>query len=76
MKNQQNAPETLVYRRPPDYSSNLRLRHLLYDFLRGVLGLLPVVYLIEKAQNTPLKSHIANALGGHTLDEMSSLAVV
>ena len=45
-----------------------RPKHLLYDFLGGVLGLLPVVSLIQKAQ-TPLKSHIANVLGGHRLDE-------
>ena len=34
-------------RRQPDYSSNLcPPKHLLYDFLGGVLGLLPVVFLI------------------------------
>ena len=31
----------------------VRLKHLLYDFLGGVWGLLPVVFLISKAQNTP-----------------------
>ena len=46
--------------------THLRLRHLLYDFLGGVLGLLPLVFLNRKeAQNTPLNNHIANVLGGH-----------
>ena len=31
----------------------VRLKHLLYDFLGGVLGLLPVVFLVKKALNTP-----------------------
>ena len=47
----------------------VRLKHLLYDFWVGALGLLPVVYLMQKALNTPYKSHIANVLGGHRLDE-------
>ena len=29
------------------------LKNLLHDFLGGVLGLLPIVFLIQKAQNTP-----------------------
>ena len=34
-------------RRAPDYSSNLcRLKYGLYDFFRGVLGLLPVLFLV------------------------------
>ena len=45
------------------------LKHLLKDFLGGVLGLLPVVFLIYKALNTPQKSHIAHVLGGRRLDE-------
>ena len=33
----------------------VRLEHLLYDFLGGVLGLLPVVSYIKKAQKHPLQ---------------------
>ena len=32
-----------------------RLKYDLYDFFRGVLGLLPVLFLVEKAQKHPLK---------------------
>ena len=32
-----------------------RLKYDLYGFLGGVLGLLPVVFLVEKAQKHPLK---------------------
>ena len=32
---------------------NVRLRHLLYDFLGGVLGLLPVVSLFKKRPKHP-----------------------
>ena len=46
----------------------VRLKHLLYDFWGGVLGLLLVVFL-HKRTKTPLKSHMANVLGGHRLDE-------
>ena len=31
----------------------VRLKHVLYDFLGGVLGLLPVVFLFTETQNTP-----------------------
>ena len=31
----------------------VRLKHLLYDLFRVFLGHLPVVFLLEKAQNTP-----------------------
>ena len=47
----------------------VRLKHLQNDFLGGVLGLLPVVFLKKKTPNTPYQSQIANALGGHRLDE-------
>ena len=65
-----------IIRRPPDYSSNLcppNLRHLLYDFLGGALGHLYKKHNWKEAQththrHTP-KSHIANVLGGHRLDE-------
>ena len=46
-----------------------RLKYDLYDFLGGVLGLLPVLFLVEKAQKHPLKSHIDHISGGHRLDE-------
>ena len=46
----------------------VHLRHLLYDLLGGVSGLLRVIFLLLKAKH-PLKSHIANVLGGHRLDE-------
>ena len=46
----------------------VRLKHLLYDFLEGVLGL-----LYRKQQEGdpehPPKNHVANVLGGHRLDE-------
>ena len=44
----------------------VRLKHLLCDFLGGFLG-----FYIRKQQEaqTPPKSHIANDLGGHRLDE-------
>ena len=47
----------------------VRLEHLLYDFLRGCFGPLFKKNNRKEAQNTPLKSHIANVLGGHRLDE-------
>ena len=47
----------------------VRLRHLLYDFLGGALGLRPVVFLYRRPKAPPKKSHIANILGGHRLDE-------
>ena len=31
----------------------VRLKYLLYDFLGGVLGLLPVVFLIQQGPNHP-----------------------
>ena len=33
----------------------VRLKHLLYDFLGGVLGLLPVVFLYRRPQTPPKK---------------------
>ena len=36
---------------------SVRLKYFLCDFLGGVWGLLPVVFLKEKAQNTPKKSY-------------------
>ena len=47
----------------------VRLRHLLYDFLGGVLRLLPLVLLYKRPKTPPKKSHIANVLRGHRLDE-------
>ena len=47
----------------------VRLKHLLHDFLGGVLGLLPVVSLMKKTQTPPYRSDTANLLGGHKLDE-------
>ena len=46
----------------------VRLKHLLYDFW-GVFwaSFLLISYL--KSPKHPLKSHIANVLGGHRLDE-------
>ena len=46
----------------------VRLKHLLYDFLGGVLGLFNKKQQ-EEGPKPPLKSHIANVLGGHRLDE-------
>ena len=40
----------------------VRLKHMLYDFLVGVLGLLKKKNNRKKAQNPPLKSHIENVL--------------
>ena len=48
----------------------VRLKHFLYDFLGGVWGLLPVVFLYKR-HKTPPKSHIDNVLGGHRIDEQS-----
>ena len=47
----------------------VRLKHLLYDFLGGILGLLYKKSNRKEARNTPQKGHIANVLGGHRLDE-------
>ena len=48
----------------------VRIKHLLSDFLRGVLGLFLAVFLIYiKGPKHPLKSHIANVSSGHRLDE-------
>ena len=47
----------------------VRLRHLLFDSLGGVLGLIHKENNRKEAQNTPPKSHIAVILGGHRLDE-------
>ena len=44
------------------------LKHLLYDFLGGVLGLLYKRNNRKEAHNPPI-SQIANVLGGHRLDE-------
>ena len=48
-----------------------RLKYEIYmTFLGGVLGLLPVLFLVEKAQKHPLKkSYRSHILGGHRLDE-------
>ena len=35
----------------------VRLRHFLYDFLGGVLGLLPVVFLYKRLKTPPKKSY-------------------
>ena len=39
-------------RRAPDYSC-ARLKYDLYDFFRGVLGLLPFFFLYKRPKNTP-----------------------
>ena len=49
------------------------LKHLLHDFLWGVLGLLPVVFLYKRPKPPTKKSHIANVLDGHILDESSKV---
>ena len=43
----------------------VRLRHLLYDFSRGCFG----PFKQEGGPKHPPKSHVANVLGGHRLDE-------
>ena len=47
----------------------VRLRHLLYDFLGGVLDLFYRRKIPGRRPKTPPKSHIALFLGGHRLDE-------
>ena len=46
-------------RPPPDYSSNLcpPITFAIYDFLGGVLGLLPVVFLYINGPKHPLKKN-------------------
>ena len=46
----------------------VRLKHLLYDFFRGVLGLLYKKQQ-EGGPKHPPKSLLANVLGGYRLDE-------
>ena len=48
-----------------------RLKYDLYDFFRGVLGLLCKKKNRKQAQKHPLESHIDHILGGHRLDEQS-----
>ena len=65
-----HPPDKGASRRPPDYSSNLcPPRTLLDDFLGAVLGLLCKEQQQEGGPKHPEKSHIANVLGGHRLDE-------
>ena len=45
------------------------LKYDLYDFFRGVLGLLYKRERTGSRPKTPLKSHIDHILGGHRLDE-------
>ena len=47
----------------------VRLRNLLYDFLRGVHWAIYIRKQQEGGPKHPPKSHIANFLGGHRLDE-------
>ena len=60
-----NNSETILDDRQITHLICVCLKLLLSDFLGGVLGLLPVVFLLLKAQNTPYKSPLANVLGGH-----------
>ena len=46
-------------------------KHLLYDFLRGVLGYFCKKQQQEGGPKHPLKSHRENILGGHISDEKS-----
>ena len=46
----------------------LKLKHLLYDFFRGVLGFYIGKTTGRRPKHAP-KSHIANVLGGQRLDE-------
>ena len=56
-------------RRPPDYSSNLcPLKDICYRTFGGVFWASFLLFSYIRAK-TPLKSHIANVLGGHRLDE-------
>ena len=60
----------LIFRRPPDYSSNLcPPETFAIWFFGGCFGPPSCCFLIQKAQKTPPKNHIADVLGGHRLDE-------
>ena len=48
-----NSQNSLDERQTIPHLICVRLKILLYDFLGGVLGLLPVVCLISEAQNAP-----------------------
>ena len=56
------------YSRQITYLVSVRLKHLLYDFFWWCFGFY-IRKQQEGGQKTPPKSHIANVLGGHRLDE-------
>ena len=58
-----------VIGRLPDYSSNLCPPKRFAMTFSGVFWASFLLFFLYKSPKHPLKSHIANVLGGHRLDE-------